>query len=84
MQTPVLFISGEYDPVAAPDWVNDLLPRFPNGRHVILPGAGHIVEGMSGLDSCYDPAIVSFLDSADAAVDLACIGNMRAPKFAVE
>ena len=53
-------------------------------RHVILPGAGHLVEGMSDLDSCYDPAIVAFLDSADTAVDLECIDSMRPPGFVVE
>ena len=84
LPTPVLFVSGEYDPVAPSEWVEDLLPLFPNGRHVILPGAGHIVEGMSDLESCYDPAIVAFLDSADAAVDLECIDSMRPPGFVVE
>jgi pimeloyl-ACP methyl ester carboxylesterase len=85
LQTPVLFVSGEYDPVTPPEWVDHLLPLFPNGRQIILPGAGHIVEGMSGLDTCYDPAVVAFLDSADAAkLDVACIESMRAPDFATE
>jgi hypothetical protein len=59
-------------------------PVSKRGRHVILPGAGHLVEGMSDLDSCYDAAIVAFLDAADAAVDLACIENLHAPEFTVE
>lgn len=81
----MLFVSGEYDPVAPPEWVNDLLPLFPNGRHIVLPGGGHIVEGMSNLDTCYDPTIVAFLDSADAAnLDASCIGSMRAPDFVTE
>ncbi|MEZ0471610.1 alpha/beta hydrolase [Luteimonas salinilitoris] len=85
VQTPVLFVSGEYDPVTPPEWVDDLLPLFPNGRHIVLPGAGHIVDGMSDLDTCYDPTIVAFLDSADAAhLDAACIESMRAPDFVTE
>jgi pimeloyl-ACP methyl ester carboxylesterase len=85
LQTPVLFVSGEYDPVTPPEWVDYLLPLFPNGRHIILPGAGHIVDGMSDLDTCYDPTIVAFLDSADAAnLDAACIKGMRAPDFLTE
>jgi pimeloyl-ACP methyl ester carboxylesterase len=85
LQIPVLFVSGEFDPVTPPEWVDDLLPLFPNGRHIILPGGGHIVDGMSDLDTCYDPTIVAFLDSADAAdLDVACIESMRAPAFATE
>lgn len=85
LQTPVLFVSGEFDPVAPPEWVDDLLPLFPNERHIILPGGGHIVEGMSDLDTCYDPTIVAFLDSADTAnLDASCIESMRAPAFVTE
>lgn len=85
LQTPVLFVSGEYDPVTPPEWVDDLLPLFPNGRHVILPGGGHIVDGMSNLANCYDPTVVAFLESADAAdLDFACIESMRAPDFLIE
>jgi pimeloyl-ACP methyl ester carboxylesterase len=85
LQTPVLFVSGEYDPVTPPEWVDDLLPLFPNGRHIILPGGGHIVDGMSDLDTCYDPTIVAFLASTDAAdLDATCIESMRGGDFATE
>jgi hypothetical protein len=40
---------------------------------------------MSNLDTCYDPMIVTFLDSADAAnLDAACIESVRAPDFVIE
>src|SRR5690606_35373777 len=84
LPTPVLFRSGGYDPGAPPAWVEDLLPRFPHGRRVILPGGRHLTAGLSDVDSCYDPAIVAFLDSADTAVDLECIDSMRPPGFVVE
>jgi len=82
---PVLFISGERDPVSPPDWAEAIARRSPRARHVVLPGGGHVVEGMEGLDTCLDPMIVRFLDDSDpASLDTDCVAAMHPPAFVTE
>ena len=38
---PVLFISGSLDARTPPDNAEDVLPGFPNGRHLVIEGASH-------------------------------------------
>jgi pimeloyl-ACP methyl ester carboxylesterase len=79
---PVLFISGERDAVSPPDWAAKVLRGFPKGRQIVLPWSGHVYDGLSNLDTCLDPMIISFLDSADVRqVDASCVANMRPPPF---
>ncbi len=41
VQCPVLFISGEEDPLFAPELLASYVPHFPNARIEIVSGAGH-------------------------------------------
>jgi pimeloyl-ACP methyl ester carboxylesterase len=85
IQIPVLFVSGSFDPVSPPEWTNEVLEYFPNGRHVVIEGGGHIVDGLSNLDTCYDPLIVRFLDARNALdLDTSCLSDVRPPAFAVQ
>lgn len=85
IQVPVLFVSGSLDPVSPPALTQSILPLFPNGRHVVIQGGGHIVDGLSNLDTCYDPLIVQFLDTRDAVnLDTTCLNDVRPPPFAIE
>jgi pimeloyl-ACP methyl ester carboxylesterase len=82
---PVLLVSGERDPVAPPDWAEAIARRAPHARHLILPGGGHVLDGMAGVDTCLDPLIVRFLDNADTGgLDTSCIAAMHPPPFATE
>lgn len=38
---PVLFISGTLDPRTPPENAEDVLPGFPNGRHLVIEGGSH-------------------------------------------
>lgn len=83
--TPILFISGEFDPATPPAWADEIAERFTRSRHVVLPGSGHIFDGMSGVETCLDPMLVAFLDSGDpASLNTACVADMRAPAFVTE
>lgn len=80
--TAVLFISGRLDPVTPPAWVDDVAKYLPRSRHLVLHDGGHIIDGLSGVDTCLDPVMIQFLESADpAAIDPRCIFKMRAPPF---
>lgn len=82
---PVLFVSGSFDPVTPAAWAKEALRNFPNGRQIVIEGGGHVVDGLSALDTCYDPLIVRFLDGRDAAgLDVSCLGQVRPPAFATE
>jgi len=84
-QTPILMLSGEFDPATPSQWADAAIQGFANARHVIVPGSGHVIDGMSGVDTCFDPLVLAFLDSADpASLDTTCINEMRAPAFATE
>lgn len=81
---PVLFLSGARDPVTPPSWAARTSRGFPNSRHIVIPWAGHIVDGLTGLDTCFDPQVLRFLAAADTdAVDAECISAMAPPPFRV-
>ena len=85
IQVPVLFVSGSFDPVSPPAWTDAVLTHFPKGRHVVIDGGGHVVDGLSNLDTCYDPLIVRFLDARHALnLDTSCLTEVRPPPFVVE
>ena len=82
---PLLLISGARDPVSPPEWAEALARRSPQARHVVLPGGGHVLDGMAGVDTCLDPMIVRFLENGDAAsLDTNCVSAMHPPAFATE
>jgi pimeloyl-ACP methyl ester carboxylesterase len=79
----VLLFSGEIDPVTPPEWAEAVAKSLPNSKHVVIPGSGHIFDGMSGVESCLDPLIVRFLDTGDIkALDASCVNDMKPPPFA--
>lgn len=84
-QTQILMLSGEFDPATPSQWADAAATRYGNARHVVVPGSGHVIDGMSGVDTCFDPLILSFLESAaPASLDVTCVSSMRAPAFATE
>ncbi len=38
---PVLFLSGEFDPIVSPSWVEAARRTIPNSVHLVFPNAGH-------------------------------------------
>lgn len=78
----VLFISGRLDPATPPEWAEAASAGFPNSRHLIIPNSAHVFDGLSGIDSCLDPLLIEFLETADAeALDPACLADMLPPPF---
>ncbi len=81
-RAPVLLISGRLDPVTPADWATKLARARPNTRQLTIHEGGHIVDGLSGLDTCFDPLVVKFFETGDLkAIDASCIADMRAPAF---
>jgi pimeloyl-ACP methyl ester carboxylesterase len=79
----ILMISGGRDPVTPARWAIAAQRHFPNARHIEMPWSGHSFEGLTGIDSCYDPMLLRFFDTGDAqSLDISCIEGMRPPPFA--
>lgn len=80
----VLIVSGELDPVTPPEWGASLARSFPRSRQLILPNSGHIFDGLTGIDTCLDPLMIRFLETADpASLDTECVARMAPPPFVV-
>ena len=75
---PTLIVQGELDPVTGVPRVAD---RFSNVCEVIVPGGGHVFDGLSHIE-CVDDMLVRFLATADpAGLDTGCVQAMRHQAF---
>jgi pimeloyl-ACP methyl ester carboxylesterase len=81
---PVLILSGNMDPVTPPKYGEEVAKYLPNSRHVIVPEAGHGMDGLSDQE-CVDRLIIDFLDKGDAKdLDVSCVERMAPPPFATK
>jgi pimeloyl-ACP methyl ester carboxylesterase len=79
---PVLIFSGNMDPVTPPKYGEEVAKHLPNSRHVIIPQAGHGVDGLTD-PGCIDRIAIEFLDKGDAKnLDTSCVERMAPPPFA--
>ncbi len=74
---PVLFITGELDPVAPTSWTLELAPRFPASKVAVAPRGAHVFDGLSGQDTCLDATLIRLFDTGDArGLDVSCFAAM--------
>ena len=79
---PVLFITGDLDPVTPGSWTREVATHFTRGRVVTAAQGAHVFDGLSGLDSCLDATVIRLFDSGDAAgLDFSCFAGMLPPPF---
>jgi pimeloyl-ACP methyl ester carboxylesterase len=82
--TPVLIFSGKMDPVTPPKYGEEVASHLPNSRHVIIPEAGHGVDGLKD-PGCIDRIALEFLDKGDVKnLDVTCVERMARPPFATK
>jgi len=78
----ILFISGEMDPVTPPDWAETVARKMKHARHIVIPGGGHIHDGLAHADSCLDALTNPFLEHGDLGkVDSSCVASMTPPAY---
>jgi pimeloyl-ACP methyl ester carboxylesterase len=78
---PVLIFSGNMDPVTPPKYGEEVASHLPNSRHVVIPQAGHGVDGLKD-PGCLDRIAIEFLNKSDAKnLDVSCVQRMTAPPF---
>jgi len=79
---PVLIFSGNMDPVTPPQRGEEVAKNLPNSRHVVIPQAGHGVDGLTDL-GCVERLIMEFMETGDAKnLDVSCVERMAPPPFA--
>ena len=78
---PVLIFSGNIDPVTPPTYGEEVAKHLPNSRHVVIPQAGHGVDGLTD-PGCIDRIAIEFLDKGDATnLDVSCVDKMAPTPF---
>jgi pimeloyl-ACP methyl ester carboxylesterase len=76
--TPMLVLSGEFDPVTPPRYGDQVVKNLPNARHLIVPGQGHSVLGRG----CGPKLLAQFIKTADAkALDAECLQQQTPAPF---
>ncbi len=71
--TPVLILSGEFDPVTPPRYGEEVLRTLPKGRHLVVRGQGHNVLPVG----CLPKLFARFVDTADAkGLDAKCLDTV--------
>ena len=81
---PVLILSGNFDPVTPPQRGEEVASNLPNSRHVIVPEAGHGVDGLTD-PGCVDNLIIEFIEKGDAkGLNASCVETMKPPPFATK
>lgn len=81
-KVPVLILSGNFDPVTPPKYSEEVAKSLPNSRRVVIPQAGHILDGLTD-PGCPDRIIMEFIDKKSAeGLDTSCVDRMAAPPFA--
>ncbi len=78
---PVLLLSGDVDPTAAPDRADPLLAGLEEARHVVLGGPAH---GTPDSEACVGALLAGFIEAGTAKrLDARCAGQLRLPDFFV-
>lgn len=81
---PVLLFSGEIDPTTPPDNGEEVVRHLSRGRHLVIPGAGHSLFGMKGIECVHD-LMTTFVNAADAGgLDVSCLPEVRRPPFVLQ
>jgi len=76
---PVLIFSGYMDPVTPPQRGEEVTRYLPNSRHVVIPQAGHGVDGLTEPE-CVDRIIMEFMENGEARdLDVGCVERMAPP-----
>ena len=73
-EVPVLLLSGELDPVTPPEYANRVAEHFPNSRHLVASGQGHIVTTRG----CTGRLVSEFIITASSAeLETECMSQMK-------
>ncbi len=80
-ETPVLILTGEWDPVTPPKNGDYVGRYFTNSLHIVVPHGGHGLFGLQGLE-CIDRLSTLFIEEgATKNLDQGCVKTIRRRGF---
>ena len=72
--TPVLLMSGQYDPVTPPRYGEEVLKHLGDARHLVATGQGHNVIGAG----CMPKLVKKFVeDLQPKKLDASCLDRLQ-------
>ena len=75
---PVLLLSGELDPVTPPEYADRVAVHFPNSRHLVAPGQGHIATTRG----CMGKIVSEFIIEGSAGdLETDCMSDLKATPY---
>ncbi|HYC86902.1 MAG TPA: alpha/beta hydrolase, partial [Chryseosolibacter sp.] len=78
-KTPVLLISGNRDGATPPQYGEEVMKFFPNGRHVIVQQGSHSFDGMR---NCVEKLICDFVISGNgSSLNDDCVESIKFPAY---
>jgi pimeloyl-ACP methyl ester carboxylesterase len=81
VDTPVLLVSGELDPVNPARYGEQIVARLPAGRHLVLPGAHHGLAGLTNPRCALDLEAAFLARGTAEGLDLSCLETVRPLPF---
>lgn len=79
---PVLLLSGEFDPVTPSAMGAAVASGFPNGLHVVVPGAGHGSNSNPEAAPCTQQIITDFVRAGSTSgLDVSCLARVGRMAF---
>lgn len=75
---PLLLLSGELDPVTPPEYADRVAAHFPNSRHLVAPGQGHIATTRG----CMGKIVSEFIiEGSSEDLETGCIADLQPTPF---
>jgi pimeloyl-ACP methyl ester carboxylesterase len=78
---PALLISGERDPVTPASDGEEAARTLRHSRHIVIPDAGHSLNGFQGVDCINDLAVKLVESGSVESLDSSCVAKMVRPAF---
>lgn len=84
-KTPVLLLSGAWDPVTPASDAAEIAPTLPNSVSLVIPAGGHGYEGVPGADECVSAIANQFVErGSTAGVDTSCVAHLKRAPFPIK
>ena len=78
-ETPVLLMSGYFDPITPPYFADTAAASLPNDVQIIDPTGSH---GVAFGDSCIDSIMIQFMNDPGQNLDTSCLSSIEYQSFA--
>jgi pimeloyl-ACP methyl ester carboxylesterase len=78
---PSLVIAGELDPATPPEDGAEAVRTLRHSRYVLVPGAGHNLDGLTGQECVNTLWIKTIEDGSVDRLDTSCVAKMERPAF---